>query len=56
MIAIMGVILFFSTAVRIQTERGHRVITTGPYRFVRHPGYAAAIVLSVCRGLALGSG
>ncbi len=30
---------FFEKTVRIQTERGHRVIDTGPYQFVRHPGY-----------------
>jgi hypothetical protein len=35
----MGVNPFFEKTVRIQTERGHRVIDTGPYRFVRHPGY-----------------
>lgn len=34
---------FFSGVVRIQTDRGHRVVTTGPYRFVRHPGYAGAL-------------
>lgn len=34
---------FFSSVVRIQTDRGHTVVTTGPYRFVRHPGYAAGI-------------
>jgi protein-S-isoprenylcysteine O-methyltransferase Ste14 len=33
---------FFSGVVRIQTDRGHHVVTTGPYRFVRHPGYAGA--------------
>jgi protein-S-isoprenylcysteine O-methyltransferase Ste14 len=32
---------FFSSVVRIQTERGHRVCCTGPYAFVRHPGYLA---------------
>ena len=35
----MGVNPFFEKTVRIQTERGHRVIDTGPYAFVRHPGY-----------------
>ena len=34
---------FFSGVVRIQTDRGHRVVTTGPYRFVRHPGYVGAL-------------
>lgn len=34
---------FFSSVVRIQTERGHVVCDTGPYRFVRHPGYAGNI-------------
>lgn len=51
----MGVNRFFSSAVRIQRDRGHYVITTGPYRYVRHPGYAALLVLSVSIGLALGS-
>ena len=35
----MGVNPFFEKTVRIQKERGHRVIDTGPYRFIRHPGY-----------------
>ncbi len=35
----MGVNPFFEKTVRIQTERGHHVIESGPYRFVRHPGY-----------------
>jgi protein-S-isoprenylcysteine O-methyltransferase Ste14 len=30
---------FFEKTVRIQTDRGHRVIDTGPYAYVRHPGY-----------------
>jgi protein-S-isoprenylcysteine O-methyltransferase Ste14 len=46
---------FYSSVVRIQTDRGHRPITTGPYRFVRHPGYTASIVCFFCGGLALGS-
>jgi protein-S-isoprenylcysteine O-methyltransferase Ste14 len=35
---------FFSGTVRIQTERGHKVCDSGPYRVVRHPGYAGNIV------------
>lgn len=35
---------FFSSVVRIQTDRGHRVCDTGPYRIVRHPGYAGNIL------------
>ena len=34
---------FFSGTVRIQTERGHYVVTTGPYRIMRHPGYAGGM-------------
>jgi protein-S-isoprenylcysteine O-methyltransferase Ste14 len=35
---------FFEKTARIQTDRGHTVVTSGPYRFVRHPGYAATIL------------
>lgn len=35
---------FFSGTVRIQTERGHKVCDSGPYRVVRHPGYAGNVV------------
>jgi protein-S-isoprenylcysteine O-methyltransferase Ste14 len=34
----------FEQFVRIQTDRSHRVVTTGPYQWVRHPGYLAAIL------------
>lgn len=37
---------FFSVLVRIQTERGHVVCDTGPYRYIRHPGYAGDIIAS----------
>jgi len=44
---------FFEPGVRIQTERGHRVIDTGPYAIVRHPGYmsrrAFLLPASPCR-------
>lgn len=46
---------FFEPGVRIQSERHQRVIDTGPYRFVRHPGYIAAIMLFFGMALALGS-
>jgi protein-S-isoprenylcysteine O-methyltransferase Ste14 len=46
---------FFSTFVRIQTERGHRVVADGPYARVRHPGYAGQILASIALALALGS-
>jgi protein-S-isoprenylcysteine O-methyltransferase Ste14 len=35
---------FFSGMVRLQTDRGHYVIDTGPYAWVRHPGYAGALL------------
>jgi protein-S-isoprenylcysteine O-methyltransferase Ste14 len=46
---------FFSTAVRIQMERGHTVVSGGPYRYVRHPGYVGYITASFATALALGS-
>lgn len=46
---------FFSPVVRVQAERGHHVITAGPYRYVRHPGYMAMIVWLPASGLAIGS-
>jgi len=46
---------FFEGSVRIQKERGHKVITTGPYAIIRHPGYAGMIVLYVSMPLGLGS-
>jgi protein-S-isoprenylcysteine O-methyltransferase Ste14 len=46
---------FFSSVVRIQSDRGHHVITGGPYRVVRHPAYACVPFLFIGGGLALGS-
>jgi len=46
---------FFSTAVRIQTDRDHTVASGGPYRYVRHPGYVGYITASFATALALGS-
>ncbi len=46
---------FFSTAVRIQSERGHTVCRSGPYRFVRHPGYVGFILQSLGLPVLLGS-
>ncbi len=37
----------FESTVRIQTDRGHRVIDTGPYGYVRHPGYVGFLVLTL---------
>ena len=46
---------FFSSVVRIQTERGHVVCDSGPYRFVRHPGYAGNMLALFGIVLALSS-
>jgi protein-S-isoprenylcysteine O-methyltransferase Ste14 len=35
---------FFSSYVRIQADRGHTVVSAGPYRLVRHPGYAGSLL------------
>jgi protein-S-isoprenylcysteine O-methyltransferase Ste14 len=35
---------FFSGVVRLQKERHHQVVRSGPYRWVRHPGYAGALL------------
>lgn len=45
----------FEQFVRIQTERSHRVVTTGPYRVVRHPGYVAGILGTLAGPLMFGS-
>ena len=46
---------FFSSVIRLQEDRGHHLITGGPYRFVRHPGYTGIAVGVLSSPLALGS-
>lgn len=46
---------FFEVTVRIQSERGHSVISTGPYAIARHPGYAGGILHVIGIALSLGS-
>ena len=46
---------FFSTAIRLQTDRGHRVVDIGPYRYVRNPMYVAVTELIAGQGLLFGS-
>jgi protein-S-isoprenylcysteine O-methyltransferase Ste14 len=46
---------FFSTSVRIQMDRDHVVATSGPYRYVRHPGYISYCIAWIATALALGS-
>ena len=46
---------YFSSVVRIQTDRGHAVCKEGPYRYVRHPGYVGGFLFTITIGLVLGS-
>jgi protein-S-isoprenylcysteine O-methyltransferase Ste14 len=46
---------FFSSVVRIQKDRGHTVVSGGPYRFIRHPGYAGMSAFTLATPLVLGS-
>ncbi len=46
---------FFSGLVRIQKERGHAVASSGPYQFVRHPGYVGMLTLGLATPFVLGS-
>jgi len=63
-IAILGLLVadwavvsnkFFSGVVRIQKDRGHTVVSTGPYRYVRHPGYGGAILHNIAAPVILSS-
>jgi protein-S-isoprenylcysteine O-methyltransferase Ste14 len=51
----MAVNAFFSQIVRIQDDRGHTVVTDGPYQFVRHPGYVGVIAFELATPVMLGS-
>ena len=51
----MAVNSYFSQIVRIQEERGHQVISSGPYRWVRHPGYLGSILFEISVPVMLGS-
>lgn len=46
---------FFSTFVRIQDDRGHAVVSSGPYALVRHPGYTGVLLAHLALPFALGS-
>ena len=46
---------FFATTVRIQGERGHHVVSSGPYQLVRHPGYLGSLIYNLAIPLVLGS-
>ncbi len=46
---------FFSTTVRLQFERGHVVCSSGPYRYIRHPGYLGMILYNLATPIFLGS-
>jgi protein-S-isoprenylcysteine O-methyltransferase Ste14 len=47
---------YLSPVVRIQQERGHAVVSSGPYHYVRHPMYAAMLAFVLGTSLLLGSG
>jgi len=51
----MRVNRFFSSHVRIQSDRGHKVCTEGLYGYIRHPGYSGVILMWIVSPLILGS-
>lgn len=51
----MSVNSFYSPVIHVQTELGHRVVTRGPYRILRHPAYFANMVAIPASALAIGS-
>jgi len=46
---------YFASTVRIQSERGHKVVSNGPYRYIRHPAYAGWILSGIGLPVMLGS-
>lgn len=46
---------FFATFVRIQEDRDHSVVSSGPYALIRHPGYAGTLLAHLALPFALGS-
>jgi len=53
--AYLAIFAVVSSVIRIQTDRGQHVVTTGPYAFVHHPGYTAGILIIAASGPAFGS-
>lgn len=51
----MSINRFFSSAIRLQSDRGQTVVMSGPYKYVRHPGYITASIAFIGQSLALGS-
>lgn len=51
----MAVNPHFESTVRIQKDRDHKVIASGPYKIVRHPGYLAGILYTLSIPLIMGS-
>ncbi len=51
----MGTNPFFEGTVRLQEDQGHRLVSGGPYRYVRHPGYAGFVLFNVAIPLLFGS-
>ena len=51
----MVVNAYFSAVARLQTDRGQRVVSGGPYAWVRHPSYAGAVLTSVAMPVMLGT-
>ena len=51
----MRINMYFSSAIRLQPDRNQQVITTGPYRVIRHPGYSFAALGFLGQSMMMGS-